>query len=172
MRSIKPPDSGSTAGKREIGDRNVGIAGAAARWEGNRETAKWRRSMDGSLSRWLVGGLSTKTTSLWFHTRGVREREGRAIERERYRAAVNNSEFLWSGPVCSFGRDRRRRRREATILDEEEQEEIAPSENRSIGDNASISVTTIMVSCAMNVESTTMTASEIEQRDVVKLLIE
>jgi len=49
-----------------------------------------------------------------------REREGQKKEREKYRTAVNNSEFLWSGLVCSFGHgiddD------EAAILHEEEQE--------------------------------------------------
>lgn len=56
--------------------------------------------MDGSLSRWLVGRLSTKTTSLWFHTRRATDRDpGKEEQRQGEKEVVNNSQFLWSGLV-------------------------------------------------------------------------
>lgn len=98
----------SRSKERASGSMKLGV-GWRVRWERNRETTKWRRSMDGSLSRWLVERLSTKTTSLWFHTRRATDRDpGKEEERHKEKEVVNNSEFLWSGLVRSFGQDQRR----------------------------------------------------------------
>lgn len=86
----------------------------------------------------------------------------RERERERDEAAVNSSEFLWSGLVRSFGQDRRLWTETTTLRSLKSKKKSSP-ENRSTATTASIGVT---ISCATSIVKPTMTANKIEKRDV------